>query len=189
MTYSTHNGAGDNIGLRFLTNTAQQTEVFQVRGSALLPAFRYSSHYIDFGEVKIGERQTKKIRITNIGKTQAIFPSPIAKSFLFYSTIPDSLNPGYSQIFSVRFAPELPLTYDAKLVIRTNAATWDTLFLHGTGVLNLAGQTRLAWEKSYEVNETLRGTATNILLTGPNEPLVSGVVSEDDSTRASSSTS
>jgi len=184
ISYSTRNGAGDDIRFRILTNTAPQSEVFHVNGSALLPAFSYSSHFIDFGEVQIGERQTKKIRISNIGKTQAIFRSPLAQSFLFYSTTPDSLNPGSSEIFSVRFAPELPLTYDAKLIIRTNAASWDTLTLHGTGVMIRSGQTHLVWEKSYELNDTLRGTATNMLLSGPNEPLVSGVVSEDDSTRA-----
>ncbi len=184
ITYSTRNGAGDDIRFRLLTNTVPRAEVFHVKGSALLPAFKYSSHFVDFGVVQIGERQTKKIRIENIGKTQARFLSPLVGSFLFYSTTPDTLDPSHSEVFSVRFAPELPLTYDAKLVVRTNAATWDTLVLHGTGILTRSANLRVAWEKSYVPNDLLRGTATNILVTDSNQPLVSGVVGEDDSTKA-----
>jgi hypothetical protein len=174
--YSTHNGAMESIRVRFQTNTVPAYELFHVTGVARLPLLTYSSKTIDFGTVLVGERQTKKLRISNSGQDAARFVSAKTNSTLFATQQPSTLATSSSEVISVSFAPELPLTYDGKLIVKSNAFSSDTILLHGTGVANVSGNVIEDWHKSFQTNDSIPGIATNILSITSSKFFVTGEI-------------
>jgi hypothetical protein len=174
--YSTHIAAWESIRVRFQTNTVPEEEIFHVTGVAFLPLLQYTPKSIDFGTVLVGERQTKKLQISNLGQDSARFVSAKTSSTLFSSGLPFDLRIFTSEVISLSFAPALPVSYDAMLIITSNELTPDTILLHGTGISSRNGNVLQDWHANYPVNDMHPGIATNILPGASGKMFVTGLI-------------
>jgi hypothetical protein len=182
--YSTHSAAMESIRVRFLTNTVPAYELFHVTGVARSPLLTYSSKTIDFGTVLVGERQTKKLRISNSGQDAAGFVSAKTNSTIFSAQLPPPLPTSSSEVLSVSFAPDLAQSYNGTLIVTSNAFTPDTILLHGTGITSMSGNVLENWHKSFQTNDSISGIATNILSIRSNKFFVTGEVQNGQKSNA-----
>jgi hypothetical protein len=183
VKYKTRNGVSDAIRVTLQTNALPSDQAFVVRGSAAIPIIKYLSRSIDFGNVRIGETQTKFLRLGNIGKAVAAFQKPKPDEPSFYVTGLDTLKQDWYENLSIRFTPQKIGQVSAKLLINSNALTSDTLFLEGFGITTEAITPKVDWTKSIEPIDSLAGIATNLLPRDSRTETVCGVVSKQPEVR------
>ncbi|MEO8871347.1 MAG: choice-of-anchor D domain-containing protein [Candidatus Kapaibacterium sp.] len=176
VLYTTHNGAGDHIRVAISSNSIPSKQVFTILGSALVPTLSYSTDTLDFGNVRLGETQTKKIRVTNSGKITAKFQTPEVIPSQFYSLQADSVQITNSGILTVRFSARSLGQQTGTLILHSNAFSPDTIVLIGNGVSAEANTLNVDWLKNISTADPLQGIATNVITQSSGIALVSGAV-------------
>jgi hypothetical protein len=180
ITFSTFNGAGDNIPVSLQTNSVPPSQNFHVTGSALTPTLSYSQTNIDFGVIAVGETQLERVQVRNGGIVTAIFGEAGITGPEFSCVVPDTLQASKyaSGTLTLRFSSTVAGSFSRELIVNSNALHPDTLLLHGVAVQSLGGSSKLAWQRLSNIADTLQAAATNVAITNIGLPIVFGMLQQ-----------
>ncbi len=152
--------------LIFTSNSKTSPDTVNLSGTAVQRSLTFSTRVIDFGNIDAGNETEKSITITNNGTIDIVFTSKNMTNqtdfILSEVSVPDTIHPGKSRDYNIKFTPQSAGNKEGKLIFASNSeSSPDTVDLTGTGIIiNLAYSTKNLNFGNVDVGGSLEKTVT-----------------------------
>ncbi|MFZ0455266.1 MAG: choice-of-anchor D domain-containing protein, partial [Ignavibacteriaceae bacterium] len=122
------------------SNSSHYQDTIYLSGTGILRTLTFSKKQLDYRNVDVGDSSTNSINITNSGTVDIIFSNKNLTNKTDYHlseiSVPDTISPGKSKVYNIKFHPLSSGIKAGKLILSSNSkSSPDTINLAGTGII------------------------------------------------------